>query len=223
MIRTRLFANNMKILGLLLFALATTRVFGADQIGTHYDLSKAVALVAVEEEYGGKDREVQHFVPLKTKFTDAVEVSKLCKAIEGAEAVEAGQGPFVGHLCHFVMIGKDQEILGMVSILNFNCLCDIHAAHRDAEGRIIADYGKLAFGFTSRDLARAFYDALKQNDPVYMKELSASYAEHGKTVEGLLFGKELGEQGGTGQPATRLESKSDGSDKPQPEAEGRSR
>ncbi len=31
------------------------------------------------------------------------------------------------------------------------------------------------------------------------------------------------EQGGTGQPATRPESKSEGSDKPQSEAEGRSR
>jgi len=31
------------------------------------------------------------------------------------------------------------------------------------------------------------------------------------------------EQGGTGQPATRPESKSEGGDKPQPEAEGRSR
>ena len=31
------------------------------------------------------------------------------------------------------------------------------------------------------------------------------------------------EQGGTGQPATRSQSKSEGSDKPQPEAEGRSR
>ena len=31
------------------------------------------------------------------------------------------------------------------------------------------------------------------------------------------------EQGGTGQPATRTQSKSKGSDKPQPEAEGRSR
>jgi hypothetical protein len=35
--------------------------------------------------------------------------------------------------------------------------------------------------------------------------------------------KPEGEQGGTGQPATRPESKSEGSDKPQPEAEGRSR
>jgi len=35
--------------------------------------------------------------------------------------------------------------------------------------------------------------------------------------------KEEAEQGGTGQPATRPESKSEGSDKPQPEAEGRSR
>jgi hypothetical protein len=31
------------------------------------------------------------------------------------------------------------------------------------------------------------------------------------------------EQDGTGQPATRSQSKSEGSDKPQPEAEGRSR
>lgn len=46
----------------------------------------------------------------------------------------------------------------------------------------------------------------------------------------LLLGKRLleldkteAEQAGTGQPATRSESKSKGSDKPQPEAEGRSR
>lgn len=35
--------------------------------------------------------------------------------------------------------------------------------------------------------------------------------------------KTKAEQAGTGQPATRPESKSEGSDKPQPEAEGRSR
>ena len=35
--------------------------------------------------------------------------------------------------------------------------------------------------------------------------------------------KKIAEQAGTGQPATRPESKSEGSDKPQPEAEGRSR
>jgi hypothetical protein len=35
--------------------------------------------------------------------------------------------------------------------------------------------------------------------------------------------KKEGEQDGTGQPATRPESKSEGNDKPQPEAEGRSR
>ena len=35
--------------------------------------------------------------------------------------------------------------------------------------------------------------------------------------------KQEAEQVGTGQPATRPESKSEGSDKPQPEAEGRSR
>jgi hypothetical protein len=35
--------------------------------------------------------------------------------------------------------------------------------------------------------------------------------------------KTQAEQAGTGQPATRSQSKSEGSDKPQPEAEGRSR
>ena len=35
--------------------------------------------------------------------------------------------------------------------------------------------------------------------------------------------KDSAEQAGTGQPATRSQSKSEGSDKPQPEAEGRSR
>jgi hypothetical protein len=39
----------------------------------------------------------------------------------------------------------------------------------------------------------------------------------------LLQSKKDGEQAGTEQPATRPESKSEGSDKPQPEAEGRSR
>jgi len=37
------------------------------------------------------------------------------------------------------------------------------------------------------------------------------------------FRKEDAEQAGTGQPATRSQSKSEGSDKPQPESEGRSR
>jgi hypothetical protein len=35
--------------------------------------------------------------------------------------------------------------------------------------------------------------------------------------------KESAEQAGSGQPATRSQSKSEGNDKPQPEAEGRSR
>jgi hypothetical protein len=46
-----------------------------------------------------------------------------------------------------------------------------------------------------------------------------------KTMERALaqLKKQKAEQAGTGQPATRPESKSEGSDKPQPEAEGRSR
>ncbi len=42
-------------------------------------------------------------------------------------------------------------------------------------------------------------------------------------VDGSVRSESKTEQGGTGQPATRSQSKPEGSDKPQPEAEGRSR
>jgi len=51
-------------------------------------------------------------------------------------------------------------------------------------------------------------------DPLYFGDFSATLRLRKPTK---------GEQAGTGQPATRPESKSEGSDKPQPEAEGRSR
>jgi hypothetical protein len=44
-----------------------------------------------------------------------------------------------------------------------------------------------------------------------------------KAIFGTIDLYNKSEQGGTGQPATRSQSKSEGSDKPQPEAEGRSR
>ncbi len=48
--------------------------------------------------------------------------------------------------------------------------------------------------------------------------------EEGRTIiETFTWLEPKAEQAGTGQPATRSESKSEGSDKPQPEAEGRSR
>jgi hypothetical protein len=43
------------------------------------------------------------------------------------------------------------------------------------------------------------------------------------SLEGLLARIKEAQQGGTGQPATRPESDSEGGDKPQPEAEGRTR
>jgi hypothetical protein len=60
-----------------------------------------------------------------------------------------------------------------------------------------------------------------------MEGMLVSYSADDITdeVSDILSGKKQinVEQAGTGQPATRPESKSEGSDKPQPEAEGRSR
>ena len=65
---------------------------------------------------------------------------------------------------------------------------------------------------TSADLKAIFTSIL----PVPQAELDRFHEKYPGA-------KPKGEQGGTGQPATRPESKSEGGDKPQPEAEGRSR
>jgi len=58
-------------------------------------------------------------------------------------------------------------------------------------------------------------------DGLHIAPISKEMAE--LMVKTPLFPKKTAEQAGTGQPATRPESKSEGGDKPQPEAEGRSR
>ncbi len=54
-------------------------------------------------------------------------------------------------------------------------------------------------------------------------ELADQYAKVIDEIARSVKISKEGEQSGTGQPATRTESKSEGSDKPQPEGEGRSR
>lgn len=190
-----------------------------DKVGNHYDFSAVVELQALEERYVKDRKSYQYFQPRKTKFTSAAEVSSLRKAISEAKADEAGQGPFIGHLCHIAMLDKNEKVIAMVSILNFNCLCSIHGAHRDKEGRIVADYDKKPFGFFSEPLARAFYDRLRRDDALRMKRMDKVYQGMGKTVHELLFGIEEGEQGSARQPATAPESKPDGKEPPKPESE----
>jgi hypothetical protein len=77
--------------------------------------------------------------------------------------------------------------------------------------------------------------ALKQNGAIFLDppiEVERFSWSMGIWRHGRLFGdddaatknrKKTGEQAGTGQPAPRPESKSEGGEKPQPESEGRSR
>jgi predicted translin family RNA/ssDNA-binding protein len=58
-----------------------------------------------------------------------------------------------------------------------------------------------------------------ENSEMIRKKIQ-EYAETSAVFHSL---KQKSEQAGTGQPATRPESKSEGGDKPQPEAEGRPR
>jgi hypothetical protein len=59
--------------------------------------------------------------------------------------------------------------------------------------------------------------------PCFFTEKVYRLNKSGEVREVITSEKTPAEQAGTGQPATRTESKSEDSDKPQPEAEGRSR
>ena len=159
---------------------------GQDTIGKHYDLANVDTIVALEEKYPASSSEYQYFAPLKARFSKAEDVAQACLWIRDAQ-VENSVGPFIGHLCHFALLNKDKDIIAMGSILNYACLCSIHGAHRDKRGRIVADYGKNSFSFTSRALAKAFYKRLQAEDPEHMKALTELYGEKGVTLEHLLF------------------------------------
>ena len=87
----------------------------------------------------------------------------------------------------------------------------------------VTDKGRSVLG-SNRQFAKAVIQKIEESQPEYMRKQLETY---GDQLTGK-YEKEYwqilnGEQAGTGQPATRPESKSEGSDKPQPEAEGRSR
>ena len=69
-----------------------------------------------------------------------------------------------------------------------------------------------------RDTEVEWYISDEQRYPLKFQKLDQVVAE----IQALVK-KQQSEQAGAGQPATRPESDSEGSDKPQPEAEGRSR
>jgi hypothetical protein len=69
------------------------------------------------------------------------------------------------------------------------------------------------------------FTALRRGDswPCFLTDKVIRLDERGEVTVVLTSEQKQAEQAGTGQPATRSQSKSEGDDKPQPEAEGRSR
>jgi hypothetical protein len=116
--------------------------------------------------------------------------------------------------------GPDLGSLLVVPTTAF-CMCHSRFSLRvlDPEGKLIWKEEGTAYAGVKIALSNA--------NEFGMHKIWLTRDDHGASKTFLISGhflqeKEI-EQGGTGQPATRPESKSEGSDKPQPEAEGRSR
>ena len=103
-----------------------------------------------------------------------------------------------------------------------SCLFSVHFGHS-----VVTNYERT---YVARALKSVASDVSSERRDEYIK-LAEAYEK--RTLNGAklmlesekvrLLNLKEAEQAGTGQPATRPESKSEGGDKPQPESEGRSR
>ncbi len=109
---------------------------------------------------------------------------------------------------------------------------DVHAEWGQTEDQIIADFTKAK---VPENLGVTLIQVMKMTAVCLEKTLGTQHekpikikwlAPEGVSLTDAKLPTEIiktGEQPGTGQPATRSQSKSEGGDKPQPESEGRSR
>jgi hypothetical protein len=129
--------------------------------------------------------------------------------------------PFIGILARVMLLNNDGDPICTMQVVNWNRTVVFYGV-TTKEGKILIDdrYAILE----SEALARWVYDQVRTKIPDEFKRMQEMYARNDHSIETLLFPKPTNsEQGGADQPATALESKSEGKEKPKPEVEGRSR
>ena len=109
-----------------------------------------------------------------------------------------------------------------------NDTVDLCHLHNQISMRLRNDWGlwgdsKLKVYFSERGITNSNWISVAIFESWIERLKTGSFDETAIIAKYAKFAETSAEQGGTGQPATRPESKSEGGDKPQPEAEGRSR
>lgn len=207
----------------------------AETIGGKCDLKSVVSIEVAEEHRSGPNQEHRYFSPRKMNFSKPDEVEKIKGCIATSSLEAPGMSPFflVGDFCHLILRDKADQPLYLVTIVNYHCVCEIRRATTDLQGRIAIDESSQdIYGFVSGDLLKHLCSAIKMRDRKYLDKVWSTpnpqeLLEH--EVNLLTPDERAGErakdseQDTAGQPAARPESKAGGSDKPQPEVEGRSR
>jgi hypothetical protein len=97
---------------------------------------------------------------------------------------------------------------------------DTDRKDEEADEETFRSYNHYVFRLKTLEKAELFFDILDGNRIEKKKIVNTAETDDASKDP---FSKEGSEQDGTEQPATRYQSKSKGSDKPQPESEGRSR
>ena len=186
----------MKLLCTLLFALIALSLAGCDR-------SESSAYSKLKAKTGATDEELEKGIKIYTDFyilmRDEIEagtlnVEDMIDAAKQAKEVMA-------------TVQRDDEMTAAMTLAYLRTL-ESQGSERASEAmaKQLSRFVKAEFPSTENS-----------------KMIREKIQEYAKTSEAFHDLKQQSEQGGAGQPATRPELKSEGSDKPQPESEGRSR
>jgi hypothetical protein len=206
-------------------------------------LTVAVAIIASASALGWvMEKPIDHAEQLKkSDFSGIVEVTSIVAT--GQKKLLADYRLMPGHNVQFRELRLDLKVLSAFKGRSETLTCSIYRAPTEeeliADGVTKEDIMKILLNLSTDEWLHLFPAHVTKGAHILVY-LKADGVEHIPVTGDLKSSRSLliikpsnlvntmdrngnAEQAGTGQPATRPESNSEGSSKPQPEAEGRSR
>ena len=125
---------------------------------------------------------------------DELVLAKLKQVILNSSVLEVDSTPFIGHLCHVLLIDAEGRNVAFISVVYDDSRCLIRPGANDHD-RVVTSLGRPYTAFRSQTFVRYVYSHLKKHAPGFLEQESRIFQMLGETLERRLFGPSLGEQG----------------------------
>ena len=205
------------------FAFAALSVAGDRHLSDLAKVQDAIEMVFVDEH--SKPDGNFEWIPKGEPFKVGEAEKKVLKDLSRLKVGDQNV-PLVGDLGVVAITVREGKVIALLGVYDLGTSFWIREATKQGKNYIAKDDGFSEEG-ESLEFARWMYAALTVRWPKEMamreQEWRAESPGDKSIDEQIALLKNKSQQDGTGQPATRSQSKPEGSQKPQPEAEGRSR